>query len=458
MPFVTGNSGSIYLGRITPEIVGNAIIMGDINHQYTGNGSFTGVEEWTIVVQAEVPLSVDWVIFDDGYSGGPVDAEGTTTITGVGYATKTQNEWNIINLSTQDTLLEHQTVIMGYDLYTHEYVGDPEVEGFKISVDVLYGKPITIGSLELNGEPLEINDFNADYRITDFTYFNFPDGTAANSLPYYGGAGGTTDINLLQQDYELRWTGVLADTVINGNTLTITQSGGSMVTLFGASGYSIADHPLNPNPGSTDPFTVRIPFEVWNLENNEQVNLVFWDRSGDPTVNGGEVWNRTNREYVWIVNTLYSTDVIDVTSQVVADSATWNLVFYKSLFTTNDLIKVTYFNPVIMGTDLFHFSTPDPVVSVKNEPVIKSYEVYQNYPNPFNPTTKIRFDLPEKSLVKLEIYDILGQRVAQLLNTELSQGRHEVTFNGSHLASGIYFYLLNVKDKFFKVKKMILLK
>ncbi len=87
-----------------------------------------------------------------------------------------------------------------------------------------------------------------------------------------------------------------------------------------------------------------------------------------------------------------------------------------------------------------------------------SYHLYQNYPNPFNPTTKIRFNIPVEGIVKLEVYDILGQRVAQLLNTELTAGSHEVVFRGNNLASGVYFYMLNVKDKFFEVKKMILLK
>ena len=56
------------------------------------------------------------------------------------------------------------------------------------------------------------------------------------------------------------------------------------------------------------------------------------------------------------------------------------------------------------------------------------------------------------------MYDILGQRVKQLLNTELAEGRYEIEFNGGNLASGIYIYVLNVRDKFFEAKKMILLK
>jgi len=96
---------------------------------------------------------------------------------------------------------------------------------------------------------------------------------------------------------------------------------------------------------------------------------------------------------------------------------------------------------------------------IKNEkPVLpKEYTLYQNYPNPFNPSTVIRFALPEAGNVVLEIYNILGQRVARLVNEEMNAGYHEVNFNAQNLASGIYIYRIVAKG-FVDVKKMILLK
>jgi hypothetical protein len=85
------------------------------------------------------------------------------------------------------------------------------------------------------------------------------------------------------------------------------------------------------------------------------------------------------------------------------------------------------------------------------------YTLYQNYPNPFNPTTKIIYQLPENSNVRLEVYDILGNRVATLVNGFEIAGRHEVEFDGSKMASGIYIYQIKT-SKYIAIKKMILMK
>ncbi len=87
----------------------------------------------------------------------------------------------------------------------------------------------------------------------------------------------------------------------------------------------------------------------------------------------------------------------------------------------------------------------------------RQHELYQNYPNPFNPLTRIRFGLPFAGRVKLEIYNILGQRVGVLLDEVKQPGYHIVEFNAAALTSGIYFYRLQT-EKYNKVMKMILLK
>ncbi|MBP9583516.1 MAG: T9SS type A sorting domain-containing protein, partial [Ignavibacterium sp.] len=82
----------------------------------------------------------------------------------------------------------------------------------------------------------------------------------------------------------------------------------------------------------------------------------------------------------------------------------------------------------------------------------------QNYPNPFNPSTKIEFSIPEDvNNVRLTIYNALGQRVAELVNSKMEAGKYSYIWNASNLATGLYIYELRT-DKFVSVKKMMLLK
>jgi hypothetical protein len=85
------------------------------------------------------------------------------------------------------------------------------------------------------------------------------------------------------------------------------------------------------------------------------------------------------------------------------------------------------------------------------------FEIDQNYPNPFNPSTKIKFTLPKPENVKIEIYNLLGQKIETLLNKFMPSGYHEVEFNGQNLSSGVYLYSIEAGE-WSDVKKMVLLK
>ncbi len=89
--------------------------------------------------------------------------------------------------------------------------------------------------------------------------------------------------------------------------------------------------------------------------------------------------------------------------------------------------------------------------------VAGEFRLRQNYPNPFNPTTMISFEVPSATEVALNVYDILGQRVMTLVNEEVSSGVHQVQFDGSQLASGVYIYRIEAGD-FVKTRKMMLIK
>jgi flagellar hook assembly protein FlgD len=86
--------------------------------------------------------------------------------------------------------------------------------------------------------------------------------------------------------------------------------------------------------------------------------------------------------------------------------------------------------------------------SVTTETVLPSHnKLFQNYPNPFNPVTQIKFALTKTAEVKLSVYNIGGQKVAELANGSRQAGVHTVDFDGSRLNSGVYYYTLEVDGK-----------
>jgi len=91
-----------------------------------------------------------------------------------------------------------------------------------------------------------------------------------------------------------------------------------------------------------------------------------------------------------------------------------------------------------------------------------SYALYQNYPNPFNPTTAIKFEIPDQGLVNLSVYNLLGQKIRNLVGEVKPAGVHSVEWDGTDelgnpIPSGIYFYRMT-STGFSDIRRMILMK
>ena len=129
------------------------------------------------------------------------------------------------------------------------------------------------------------------------------------------------------------------------------------------------------------------------------------------------------------------------------EGGTYVVVDYKGL---KDTVYFKVNGDVTTGVDENGNNSTNSVVPNK-------YELFQNYPNPFNPTTTIKYALPNSANVKLIVFDVLGRQVRTLVDEQKSAGSYKIEFNGSNLASGIYFYRLQTEN-FVQTKKLILLK
>jgi hypothetical protein len=134
------------------------------------------------------------------------------------------------------------------------------------------------------------------------------------------------------------------------------------------------------------------------------------------------------------------------TLKIIADRIGYRSDSTTVTITRNNIDSVNfYLTKLTTGANPISNNVPD------------KYLLYQNYPNPFNPSTNIKYQITDNNFVTLKVFDILGKEVATLVNENLKAGEYEVTFNGSGLPSGIYFYKLNTEN-FFETKRMILIK
>ncbi|MCB0725706.1 MAG: exo-alpha-sialidase [Ignavibacteriae bacterium] len=133
---------------------------------------------------------------------------------------------------------------------------------------------------------------------------------------------------------------------------------------------------------------------------------------------------------------------------------------YPSVSISNQAVHVVWIDHRDGNFEIYYKRNPTGnlvgLVNINSE-IPEKFHLFQNYPNPFNPGTKIRFELPVSSNVKLVIYDVLGKEVETLIDGELSAGTYEPKWNAEKLSGGVYFYKLEAGG-FVSTKKMVLIK
>lgn len=137
-----------------------------------------------------------------------------------------------------------------------------------------------------------------------------------------------------------------------------------------------------------------------------------------------------------------------------------NSSYYPSVAISGQAVHVVWSDMRDGNSEIYYKRDPTGnlvgIQNISNE-MPNGFSLEQNYPNPFNPATNIKFNILKAGIVKLIIYDVLGNEVAQLVNGEYNAGTYKVDFDASSLSSGVYIYKIEAEG-FNDVKKMMLIK
>ncbi len=170
--------------------------------------------------------------------------------------------------------------------------------------------------------------------------------------------------------------------------------------------------------------TVPVELTSFAAKVNEGTVILTWSTSTETNNSGFEIQRSVNgKNYSKIGFVKGQGSSVEANNYSFMDKPEISSTFYYRL-------KQVDFNGLSSYSDVIKVSLQSP----------KSFTLGQNYPNPFNPTTSISFTLPVDSKVSLKVFNVLGQEVASLLNSTISAGQHQITFNASNLNSGVYFY------------------
>jgi hypothetical protein len=207
--------------------------------------------------------------------------------------------------------------------------------------------------------------------------------------------------------------------------------------------------PLDTAIGTNGQRTIITPFYAMNIIDNQKLNMLI----KEATATRNNKWD-VGEEIIFLTPPPYQINQFNTHGQITSTPPTGQRI-YPAAGDTNYLFTK---RPITAQDEFTFVSNKYLIINrVENELVPESFKLFQNYPNPFNPSTTIQFTIPIKGKVELNIYNVLGEKIASLLNEERVAGTHKILFDAKQFASGIYFYNLRFENRSLS-GKMILMK
>lgn len=317
------------------------------------------------------------------------------------------------------------------------------------SASGLADSPVASRVYEIEVDAIEIDNL-AELRTSPQT---------ADIYRYTGEAVVTYARSVRNQKYLMDSTGgiLVDDPTVQGSNVIISEynRGDVMTNLFvtlGNFNSQVQAAPFaDPGPpsGTATVTPVEVTLDELNLDHESSLILIRDVVFLNP---GGTFAGNTNYSIVNSDPEARQDTIIFRTS--FSESNYLNTTVPEAAFNLTALVNRFGTTPQLTARDLEDF---DMTVSVDRSEMASEFRLNQNFPNPFNPTTNITYSIAESANVNLVVYDILGRRIATLVNEVQSPGQYQVNFDATRLASGTYIYRLEAGGQV-SIKKMMLLK
>ncbi len=300
--------------------------------------------------------------------------------------------------------------------------------------------------------------------------------SAGSTKTTIGGFCGQNELSTIQKCYS---TGAV--TVADGTALTNNGFIGNLSSGTATDNYFDSDASSQAtSPGATAKTTTQMKTEAtytgwdfgstWEIVGGDGANYPRLQRQADPSLPVElTAFTAELKKNVVLLSWATATEVNNFGFQIQKQSsanAKWVDVAFidgsgnsnspkqYSYIDTDNVVEVVNYRLKQIDIDgVFEYSN---VITVNGSGLAKT-ELFQNYPNPFNPTTKISFSLSSFSVVKVSVYNSIGEKVADLVNGKMEAGNHSVSFYGDGLSSGVYIYKIETPN-YTKSMKMLFMK
>lgn len=307
-------------------------------------------------------------------------------------------------------------------------------------------------SYPLSGQPAIQSNFgvaNISYYFTSAD-IPYPNSASATLQIYNESTGQWTDI-----DYLAYQAGTLVDILAGSCRIKATLSGYNIQGSWKNESANSGTFTIQDNDAPSEPADFSI--SIFSTDDNAYPKIT-WTQNGERDVKQNtqegyiveqKVDNGSFSQLTTVSGT--TTSFIDYSCSYASFTSGWHTASYriKAKDVNGNLSSYTDIKSIRYGTPW--------KLKPKGETNVSEYKLLQNYPNPFNPNTTVQYEVKEPGLVKLEVYDILGNKICDLVNEVKGIGVYSIVFNAGNLPSGTYLCKLSTNN-FNSTKKMILLK